>query len=301
MPFRPLLGKKDCHLPGSPLRSVKQRTSGKIMALSIGKAWDEARAALAANRRLLTPVALGLILVPAVISSMVEPQTAPGVQPEAGAWMWIALAMIIVMLAGQMAVVLLTTGWTGSVGEAIGRAFRRLPTLILSAIVIMLPLILAFSAALAFAGFTPGMEMTAENISGTGLAVVLLLLLVVLVIGVRLLPLVVVIAREQAGPIAAIRRSFALTSGHFWKLFLFVLLATVAFIIVAAAAGAVVGSIVVLALGTPEPWSVALLLIALAAGLVQAAFVTIYTAMLGQITEQLGAGQVHVPDVDRAG
>ena len=54
------------------------------MALSIGKAWDEARAAIAANRRLITPVALGLILVPAVISAMIEPRVAPGTEPEAG-------------------------------------------------------------------------------------------------------------------------------------------------------------------------------------------------------------------------
>ena len=49
------------------------------MALSIGKAWDEARAAIAANRRLITPVALGLILVPAVVSAMFEPRVAPGI------------------------------------------------------------------------------------------------------------------------------------------------------------------------------------------------------------------------------
>ena len=53
------------------------------MALSIGKAWDEARAAIAANRRLITPVALGLILVPAVVSAMIEPRVAPGTEPEA--------------------------------------------------------------------------------------------------------------------------------------------------------------------------------------------------------------------------
>jgi hypothetical protein len=77
------------------------------MALSIGNAWDEAKAALAKNRRLVVPVSLGLILVPAVISAMVEPRAAPGEQPEAGPWMWVMLVMIIVMLTGQMAIVLL--------------------------------------------------------------------------------------------------------------------------------------------------------------------------------------------------
>jgi hypothetical protein len=94
--------------------------------------------------------------------------------------------------------------------------------------------------------------------------------------------------------VAAIKRAFALTSGHFWKLLAFMLLATIAFLIVAAAAGAVIGSIVSLALGRPEPWSVSLLLVALAAGLVQAAFITIYTAMLARITAQL-SGHTGVP------
>jgi len=49
-----------------------------MSSLSIGKAWDEAKAALLANRKLLVPIALGLILLPAVIASMVEPQVPAG-------------------------------------------------------------------------------------------------------------------------------------------------------------------------------------------------------------------------------
>jgi hypothetical protein len=44
---------------------------------------------------------------------------------------------------------------------------------------------------------------------------------------------------------------------------------------------------------------VSLLLVALAAGLVQAAFVTIYTAMLARITAQLSTRHIHVPDTGR--
>ena len=63
---------------------------------------------------------------------------------------------------------------------------------------------------------------------------------------------------------------------------------------------AVIGSVVSLALGRPEPWSVSLLLVALAAGLVQAAFITIYSAMLARITAQLVGDRASVPDVKRA-
>ena len=257
------------------------------MALSIGSAWDETKSALARNRRLIVPVALGLVLVPAVISAMVEPRTVPGEEPEAGPWMLIMLLMIIVMLVGQMAVVLLSNGWQGSVGEAIRRAARRLPTLLLAALMVMVPLILLMSVILGLAG--------TASLTPTGWLAVLVGLIVVLAIGVRLLPLVVIIATEEIGPIAAIKRAFALTNGHFWKLLAFMLLATIAFLIVAAAAGAVVGSVISLLLGRPEPWSVSLLLVALVAGLVQTAFITIYTAMLARITAQLSAPQASVP------
>ena len=272
------------------------------MALSIGKAWDEARAAIAANRRLITPVALGLILVPAVVSAMIEPRVAPGTEPEAGPWMLVTLVMIVIMLAGQMAIVLLTNGWKGSVGEAIGRAAKRLPTLILAALMVMVPLILILSLVLAILGLATGGDgqFSAASLSPTGWMAVLVGFVIILAVGVRLLPMIVLIASEDVGAVAAIRRAFQLTRGHFWKLLAFMLLATIAFLIVASAAGAVIGSVVSLALGRPEPWSVSLLLVALTAGLIQAAFIAIYTAMLTRITAQLTCGQPGVPDVKQA-
>lgn len=271
------------------------------MSLSISRAWDEARVALAQNRRLLSPVALGLVLVPAVVSSMVEPRPVPGEQPEPGGWMWITLAMIIVMLTGQLAIALMTNGWQGSVGGAIGRAVRRLPTLIMSALLIMVPLVLILSVILAMVGLSTGGagEFTSAALTPTGWLVLLAGLVILLVIGVRLLPLVVIVASGDEGPIDSIKRAFELTRGHFWKLLGFMLLATVAFLIVAAAVGAVFGSLIAFLLGAPEPWSVSLALVALAAGLVQAAFVTIYTAMLARITAQLSARHIHVPDTNR--
>jgi hypothetical protein len=272
------------------------------MSLSIGKAWDDARSAIVANRRLITPVALGLILVPAVVSAMIEPRTAAGTDPEAGPWMLFTLVMIIVMLAGQMAIVLLTNGWNGSVGEAIVRSMKRLPTLMLAALMVMVPLILILSLVLAIIGLATGADgqFSAASLSPTGWLVVLFGFVIILAVGVRLLPMIVLIASGDLGAVAAIRRAFQLTRGHFWKLLAFMLLATVAFLIVASAAGAVIGSVVSLALGRPEPWSVSLLLVALTAGLIQAAFIAIYTAMLTRITAQLDGGQAAVPEVKRA-
>ena len=272
-----------------------------MSSMSIGRAWDEAKAALRANRKLIVPVALGLVLLPAVVVSMVEPRVTPGEQPPAGAWMLVGLAMVIVMLIGELAIVLLVNGWRGSVGEAIGKAARRTPTFILAALCLLVPVVVIFSVLLGIAGI--GTSATGQidwtNFNAGGWLVILAGLLALLFLSIRLLPLMAVIACEEIGAIAALKRSFALTSGHFWRLLGFLLLLMIAFLIVAATVGAVIGGVVTLVLGQPEPWSLSLLLIALAGGLVQAGFVMVYTAMLARIYVQLAAPIATVPEVSR--
>lgn len=274
-----------------------------MSSLSIGKAWDEAKAALIASRRLLVPIALGLVLLPAVIMAMIEPPTAAGQQPPAGPWMLVALVMVVVMIIGELAIVLLVNGWRGSVGGAISKASRRTPVFILAALCFILPLVVLFSVVLVASGATPGEggQVDWTNFSGTGWLLMLLAVLATIYFSVRLLPLLVVAACETLGPIASLKRSFALSSGHFWRLLGFIVLIVIAFAIVAATVGAVVGSLVTLLAGEPQPWSLSLLLIALTGGLVQAAFVLVYTAMLARIYAQLAAPVASVPEVEREG
>lgn len=260
--------------------------AGKV---SIGSAWSEAIAFITREARLLAPVVLGLILLPAVVTSMVQPQVAPGETPEPGSWMLIAFVMLMVMLLGQLAIVVLVDGWRGSVGEAIGRAARRLPTLLLAGLLVFVPLIILASVALAIAGVASGStgQITPKSLSGPGLLVLLLLVVGLLFITVRLLTLIALVARGQDGPLASLKSAFRMTRGQFWRLLGFLLLSMIVFLVVLAAAGAVFGSVIALALGPPEPWTVSLLLVALVGALVQTAFVTIYTAMLARITAQL--------------
>jgi hypothetical protein len=287
----------------APHNSAEQPTGNAMSSLSISRAWDEAKAALQANRRLIVPVALGMILLPAVIASMVEPQVPAGEQPPPGLWMLLVLAMIFIMFIGQLAMVLMVNGWRGSVGEAIGQAARRAPTLILAALMIGIVVILTFSVILAI-----GMGRSIENgdfdwssVSGGGWLLLCLAFAALLYFSVRLLLLVAVVAMENLGPIASIRRVFALTSGHFLRLLGFLLILMVGFFVVALTVGAVIGALVTLVAGRPEPWSISLLLVALTGGLVQAGFVMVYTAMLARIYAQLSSGQASVPEVSREG
>jgi hypothetical protein len=271
--------------------------------LSIGRAWDEAKAALQAHRKLIVPVALGMILLPAVIASMFEPQVPAGEQPPPGPWMLVVLAMIIIMFIGQLAMVLLVNGWRGSVGEAIGQGARRAPTLILAALMIGVVVILTFSLVLAV-----GMSGSIESgrfdwaaVSGLGWTLLCLSFAALIYMGVRLILLVAVVASEKLGPIASIRRVYSLTSGHFLRLLGFVVMLLIGFFVVALTIGAVIGAIVTLLFGRPEPWTISLLLVGLTGGLVQAGFVMVYTAMLARIYAQLSTGQAHVPDVRQEG
>ena len=270
-------------------------------SLSIGKAWDEARAALQSGRRLLVPVALGLLLLPAVIVAMVQPPVAAGEQAEAGSWMLIALLMLIVMILGQIAIVLLVNGWRGSVGEAIARAARRTPTMIAAALIIMVPvvLILAVLLSVAAVGTSGSGDFNLASLNLAGTLVLLLCLLLLIYLSVRLLPMIAAVAAESIGPVAAIKRSFALTRGNFWRLFAFVLVIMIAFLVIAMVSGAVLGSLITVLLGRPEPWSVSHLLIALVGGVVQTAFILVYTAMLARIYAQLATPAATVPEVRR--
>jgi len=267
--------------------------------LSIGAAWSEAAALVRQQRRLLAPVVLSLIMVPTVVTSMMQPQVRPGETPEPGSWMIVALVMVVAMIVGQLAIALLANDWRGSIGEAIGRAARRVPVLILTGLIViltvMVPLFIAMTIVIALGGIASGdgVELTRSNRLGPAGAIAALLAIAAMIfVMVRLLPLIAVVANRNDGPIAALKHSARLTRGQFWKLLGFVLLMTVAFLIVVAAVSAVLGSLVTLTLGRPEPWSVSLLLIALIGGMIQAAFITIYTVMLTRITVQLEGAEI---------
>jgi hypothetical protein len=259
--------------------------------LSIGAAWAEAAAFLRRERRLLAPVVLGLVMVPAVVASMVQPPVPNGASAGSGAWLIIALPMLVLMMVGQMAIVLLANGWHGSVGQAIARAFRRLPTLLLVALLIIGPLIVILALILSASGVAVGADgrLAGGNLGPVGSLMTLIVIAALLFGAIRLLPLVALVATGDDGPLAAIRRTFAATRGHFWRLLAFLLLMLVAYAVVGSVTVVISDLLVAFLFGDPEPWSVALLLLALIAGLFQTAFIAIYTAMLARIAAQIAA------------
>ncbi len=266
------------------------------MKLSIGKAWEETAAFLGREARLVAPVALATFALPSVLAKWAFPQGGPS---NGGGL--IMLLVLIVVLIGQMTIILLVNGWRGSIGQAMGSAARRLPSLIGAMVLVFLPIAiiatLALGGTLASAGITDPTTLTPEILAQMKgfLWIVLFLSVAMIVLGVRLFPISAIAASEAGGPIAILKRSWQLTRGTFFRLLALVLLLGIVALVLDSAVTAVVGSVVAVAAGEPRAFNTAALIVALASGLVGAIVSTVSAAMIGRVYAQLAGPEVTVP------
>ncbi|HUG46283.1 MAG TPA: hypothetical protein VMK31_07215, partial [Sphingomicrobium sp.] len=208
------------------------------------------------------------------------------------------LASSLLAMIGQLAIIRLAIGTNVSVKEAIGHATRRMPIYLLAALLIACALFLVLIPLVAILVFA---EIPLDaGIAQSPLAAILLLLVVALAIfvGVRMLLSSPVASEEASGPIAIIRRSWELTSGHFWRLFAFLLLFVIGAAVTMLAVGAAFGLLAVLLFGPVEPMSGSALVVAIAEAFVNSAVTLILAVMLARIYLQLagrGALDVTVP------
>lgn len=250
--------------------------------LSIGAAWTEAAAFVRRERRLLAPVVLGLIVVPAVIAELIQPEAPAGMQPEPGGWMAVAAAALLIAMVGQLAIMRLAMGWDGSVGEALKLALRRIwavlgAFLLFGAAFVLVATVVVLIAMLASGGAAQG----ATSRFGAAAMIVALLAMP------RILPLTALAMEEPLGPWRLLRRTLELTRGHYWRLLGFFLIFLIASLIIAVAVTVTVGTAVELLVGPSRPMSVSRLIIALVTGLMQGLVLSVYAAMTGKLTLQL--------------
>ena len=261
--------------------------------LSISRAWDETRAVLSREGRLLVTVALALILLPQVVSgAAAPPQELSGQSPPA----WLPILALIVGLLGivaQIAIVRLALRSGTSVGEAISHGFRRfLPAFLAVMLFVLAVLLIAIPLIIAVGG-NEGMAAAAKGQLQPQLAtVVLLLLIAAIAIGARLQLIVPAASEEGGGPIRLLKRTWQLSKGNYWRLlaFLLLVLASALFVLLV---GTIIGGILARGLfGDVEPFSVAALLLAFAIGAIQAAISVVISVMLARIYAQIaGVGE----------
>ncbi len=263
--------------------------------LSISRAWDETRAIFARDGRLFVAVALALIVLPGILVVLTTPESGSGEEQDALSQVLQLIAGLVGIL-GQLALVRLALGPTTTVGGAIAHGARRflpllgaLLLLILTVAILILPIIMMSGGAGALN------RGAAASPSGAAALAILLVVILVLALSVKFMVAAAVASAEPVGPIAILKRSWALTNGHYWKLLGLLLLLAIAVLVLMLAAGTIGGILARIVTPDLEPFSVGALVLALFAAFVQGVFTVLSSVMLARVYVQLaGEGTAEV-------
>lgn len=260
------------------------------MAISIGKAWDESRDILTRDGKLILTIGAAMLMLPTALVALVSPQ-AVGAEPPAPGFMGMTVQILSFLLTqtGVLALIALALRPNLSVGESIRAGLSRLLPTLAAFLLYILPMVfllgIIFGATVG--GDTPEAMLANLRSAGGGASLAILLWAVAFVyLGVRFLLANAVALAESANPITILKRSWQLSRGAFFKLFLFMLLWGILLLTAQMATAAVTGVLVGLTLGAPEPFSVAALLTGLIAGAVNMMVVIVYALMVARIYAQ---------------
>ena len=270
-----------------------------MRGLSISAAWDESRAILARDGRLLMTVALALVAFPSAVNNLINPAGTGTASP-----LWVdAVTFVVTLLTltGQLALIRLAIGPSITVGGAISHGFQRLPAYCLVVVILLVGLfLLALPCAVVLAVLGVPLEARPLQLTPAATVVLLIYLAIAVYFAVRLVLSSAIASAEDAGPIAILRRSWRLTGGNWWTLFGFLMIFVVGAIVLLVAIGSAAGVIVNLLVGTVQPMSAAALLVALVQAVVSAAITSLFSVMLARIYLQLAGSDIHA-SVPRSG
>ena len=219
--------------------------------LDTNAAWKEASAIVSANREVLFALAGVFFMLPSLALAVIggEPEIIPGSKPDqmvaameayyAKSW-WIVLISAVFQIVGLLTILTLMRDRSRpTVGEAIRGALPGSLSYLAAqfAVVIGLSLI---------GGILIGV---AAVISPVLAVVAALLFMVALIYGVFRLMLVgpVIAVEGIRNPLTAMTRSWRLTEGNFWRIFSFVMLIVILFVVVVGIVMMVVGLILAIA------------------------------------------------------
>ena len=258
--------------------------------MSVSNAWDETRQLLRAEGRLLAAVALALVFLPAVIVSVVDPTISPTTISATDGGSWLLVIAALVALVGQLAIVRLALSPRTSVREAIVHGAQRMPFYLAATLIWAAPLLIAFILVM-----RPMMQ-DPKSVSGGVILAGFILLGAMIYLMVRMILNSAVASAERIGPVAILRRGWALSRGHWWRLFGFILLFSIAAGIFLLAVAALGGLLARLLFGDIEPFSLAALVSAGFAEFASAAVTVVLTVMLARLYAQVAApNPVSVP------
>jgi hypothetical protein len=262
--------------------------------LSISQAWDESRAVLSRDGKLIGTVALALFVLPGILLDLTMPEAPAGEFPPAGPWMAVALAAILISLVGQLAIIRLAMGPHLTVGEAISHGTRRLLPYLGAVLIWALPLSLVIVLLFAAAGPNP------QNPSA-GVAIGLIVVAVIgIYLAVRFLMMSAVASADRSGPVGILRHSWELSGGNWWRLFGFLLAFAIGAIALLWAVGTVAGLLSQLAFGSIQRMTAGGLIVIIISQVVSALISLTFFVMLARLYTQRGEANAQ-PSVPSSG
>jgi len=255
------------------------------MKFSMSEAWRDATAMMAANREVLVVIAGIFFLLPGLITALTVPdmQDTMLADPEnaqqmvidlyAG-WWWLLLLVIVVQLVGYLGMLaLLRDASRPTVGEALRAGLASLLPAIGFYILCALAVMLLTVVILALAAASPALGVVAGLLCAVGVIYAMVKLS---------LGLAVIAIDRVSNPIAAIARSWRLTKGNSFRLFLFYLLLVIVYLVISIVVGMIVAALV-LALGT----SAALVVNGVLSAVLGAVLTVVFMAVIAAVHRQL--------------
>lgn len=268
-----------------------------MAGLSISQAWEETKARITADGKLLMAVAAATVLLPqAIVSVIGPPELLSGVRPP-GAFNLLVFAAALIGVIGQLAIIRLAIGPATSVGEAIAHGARRFVWAILALLLlVVLMFLITIPIVLLLVGVGDLEAVAAGTPSGAVTLAALVIVVLGILIGARFLMIMPVASAEPGGPIHILKRSWSLVSGHFLKLIAFVVLLVIVVVVLTLAVQFGAGAIISI-LFDIRPFSAGALLYGLLFGGLQAFYAIVISVLLARIYLQLSgpADTVSVP------
>jgi hypothetical protein len=255
-----------------------------MSSLSISTAWNETAAFVKREAGLLFPIALAFLALPSIVVQYFVPAVEPGQQPQAGAWMLWFIPLIVLTIVGSLAITTLALRSNQSVQEAIAFSLRRFLPVFGAALLMTLIMTAIVLPALILIGLAGLSQETMVMLS------ILVVLAVFTFLWIRLMLMTPVGAAEPVGPVAMLKRSWQLTAGHTGKLIGFATIVAVVGAIAIMAATLILGTIIALVAGRPDPGSLSYFLNLIVSGIASAVFSVYFTVAVARIYAQLAGG-----------
>lgn len=273
-----------------------------MAGLSISRAWDESKARIASDGRLMAIVAAALLLLPqALVATIAPPEQLSGVKPS-GAASLLPFVIALIGMVGQIALIRLALVSSTSVGEAISHGFKRFVPVFLAVLLVILAMsVILVPLVLLLGGGTGLSTESAAGMSESALLAAGLIGILAILLAPLFLMLMPVATAEAGGPIHVLKRSFALGSGHYFRLLGFMLLILVTAFIIVLATEFIIGSTLRILFGELEPMSFGALVYGLLFGALQAAFAVVMSVMLARIYVQLSGAEAVEVTVPKTG